>query len=110
MTQEKTLRFVGRAIVIDPLTDQDSEYSAYVCVLLTGPGRQPSITLGEAADVDSLLMMLVTDELNARFKDTKLSFEPPPGDYPITHSSARQRYEALGLQELYRVQTILSGR
>lgn len=110
MTQETTRRFIGRAIVIDPATGADSEYSAYVCVLLTGAAGVPSITVCEAADFGGLLAKLAKDELAPHLAAAKITFEPPPHRWPVSHSSARQRYEALTLHEIGRVQTLLSGR
>lgn len=110
MSQEHPKKFIGRAIVIDPATQQDSDYSAYVCVLLTGAELRPAITVGSAQDLDDLLAKLRADDLYGRFKEAKLTFDPPPDDYPVNQSGARQRYEALSLHELGRAQTILSGR
>jgi len=109
MSQE-THKFVGRAIVIDKATGEDSEYSAYVCVLLIGTARVPSVTVCDARTLDELLTKLRASDLYAHFPDAPLTFEPPPLAYPISHSSARQRYEALSLHELSRAQTVLSGR
>jgi len=108
--EQHTERFIGRAVVIDPATGQDSEYSAYVCVLLTGKVRQPSVTVCEAADVDALLRKLLADELFAKFKNAKISYDPPPDAYYISGSMCRQRYRALPYHELNRAQTVLSGR
>lgn len=110
MTQEMTRKFVGRAVVIDPANGQDSDFSAYVCLLLTGAAGIPSVTLGEAPSLDELLKRLRTDDLSRHFSEAKLTFEPPRSAYPISHSMALQRYEALTLDELNRAQTILSGR
>ena len=110
MAQETTRKFIGRAIVIDPATGRDSEFSAYVCVLLTGAAGVPSVILGEAATLDDLMTKLRASDLSAHFAKAKLTFEPPASHWPISHTSARQRYEALSLDELNRVQTILSGR
>jgi hypothetical protein len=109
MTQE-TRKFVGRAIVIDKATGEDSEYSAYVCLLLSGKGRVPQVTVCEARTLDELLKKVQASDVNALYAQAPLTFEPPPHLYPITHSSARQRYEALSLDELNRAQTVLSGR
>jgi len=110
MTQETTRKFVGRAIVIDPSTGKDSEYSAYVCVLLAGTEGIPSVTVCDAPTADELLTKILTDDLSLHFSGAKLTFDPPTGDYPVSHSSARQRYEALSLHEIGRVQTGMSGR
>jgi len=110
VTQETTRKFIGRAIVIDPKTGHDSEYSAYVCVLLTGEAGVPSVTVCEAPSFDGLLAKLQSDDITPHFVKAKLTFEPPKRAYPISHSSARQRYDALTLDELNRVQTLLSGR
>ena len=108
MTQETTRKFIGRAIVIDPATKADSEWSAYVCVLLTGAEGIPSVTVCEDATLDGLLKKLGESDLSRHFTGAKTTFEPPPGDWSINHASARQRYEALSLHELNRAQTILS--
>jgi hypothetical protein len=110
MTQETTRKFVGRTIVIDPKTGEDSEYSAYVCILLTGAAGIPSVTVCEAPTIDELLLKLRTCDIIPHFTHAKLTFEPPPSHWPISHSMARQRYEALTLSELHRAQTVLSGR
>lgn len=110
MTQETTRKFIGRAIVIDPATGEDSEFSAYVCVLLTGEAGVPSVTVCEARTVDELLAKLKTDDITPHFTKAKLTFDPPKRIVPVSHSSASQRYEALSLDELNRVQTVLSGR
>ena len=110
MSLEKAQKFIGRAIVLDPHTGEDSEFSAYVCLLLTGKDSKPAITVCEAPDIDALLRKLMADDLHAKFKDAKLTFDPPSGAYPINQSRRRQRYEALSLHELGRVQTVMSGR
>jgi len=110
MTQETTRKFVGRAIVIDPATGRDSDFSAYVCILLTGAAGIPSVTVCEAKTLDLLLSKLREDDITPHFAHAKLTFEPPRDNWPISHSMARQRYEALRLDELSRVQTVLSGR
>ncbi len=110
MTQETTRKFVGRAIVIDPATGEDSEYSAYVCVLLTGAAGVPSVTVCEAATFAELIAKLKADDITPHFTKAKLTFDPPKRDHPVSHSSARQRYEALSLDEINRAQTLLSGR
>lgn len=110
MAHETTKRFIGRAIVIDPATGEDSAHSAYVCVLLTGEDGIPSITACQAPTFDELLALLRTDDLVRHFAAAKLTFEPPKRVVHVSHSLARQRYEALALHELNRVQTLLSGR
>lgn len=110
MAHETTRKFIGRAIVIDPETGKDSAYSAYVCVLLTGTAGVPSVTVCQARTADELLANLRTNDLYLKFAGVKLTFEPPKLAYPVSHSSARQRYEALSYDELNRAQTILSGR
>ena len=109
MAQDTTRKFIGRAIVVDPATGSDSEYSAYVCVLLTGAAGVPSVTVCEARTADELLAKLKTNDLYRHFADAKLTFEPPKRASPVSRSSASQRYEALSYDELNRAQTILSG-
>ncbi|MEK7546514.1 MAG: hypothetical protein AAB554_05635 [Patescibacteria group bacterium] len=110
MTQENPRKFIGRAIVIDQSTARTWSVSAYVCVLLTGATGVPSVILGEAPTLDGLMKKLRASDLYAHFAKAKLTFEPPISHWPISHTSARQRYEALSLDELSRVQTIMSGR
>jgi hypothetical protein len=110
MSQETASKFIGRAVVVDPSTGEDTEYSAYVCILLTGPTGIPSVTVCEARTLDELLAKLRASDLNAHFARAKITYEPPRALWPINHSSARQRYEALPYAELNRAQTVLSGR
>ncbi len=110
MAQDTTRKFIGRAIVIDPATGEDSEYSAYVCVLLDGEAGVPSVTVCQAKTVDELLAKLRMDYITPHFTRAKLTFEPPKRGSLVNRSSASQRYEALSYDELNRVQTILSGR
>ena len=110
MTAQTTRKFVGRSIVIDPATERDSDYSAYVCVLLTGEAGVPSITVCEAPTFDRLMAKLRENDLLPHFPHAQLTFEPPRATPFISHSMAKQRYEALTLDELNRAQTILSGR
>lgn len=97
-------KFFGRSVVLDPKTGDPAGYEAYVCVLLTETERQPGVTLAEARTLDELIGKMRADDISPHFLQAKLSFEPPPGDYPINHSLARQRYEALALDELYKIQ------
>ena len=109
MSQE-TKRFIGRAIVIDPRTGQDSEYSAYVYLLLTGPTEVPSVTVCEAPSFDELMDKIRREDVTRHFPHAKLTFEPPRAQPFVSHSMARQRYEALPYAEFTKAQTIMSGR
>lgn len=100
-------KFIGRAILLDPATGADTEWSAYVCILLTGKARVPSILVCETQDFGSLLSRLRSDELLPHFKRAKTTFDPPGGDHPSPAARARQRYEALELPQIYRVQAVL---
>lgn len=110
MSREKTRKFIGRAIVLDPKTGEDSEYSTYVCMLLTGEVPRPSATICEAKNVDLLLAKIKASGLYVKFRDARVTYDPPTGVYAIGKSRARQRYEALTLDELTLVQRVLSGR
>lgn len=110
MSQDNPRKFVGRAIALDPATGQDSEYSAYVCVLLTGEAGIPSVNVCQAPTFDELMAKLKRDEILPHFAKAKFTFEPPRTKPFVSHSMARQRYEALPYAELNMAQTILSGR
>ncbi len=87
-------KFVGKAVVLDPDTGESAGYEAYVCLLLTGAERLPGIIVCQAPTLDALLAKLKQDDLHQRFKDAKLTYEPPTGTYPINNSGALQRFEA----------------
>ena len=110
MSRQTTRKFVGRAIVLDPATGADSEYSAYVCILLTGEAGIPSVTVCEAPTFDEILAKLRQDDILPHFPHATFTYEPPRATWAVSHSMARQRYEALSYAELNMAQTVLSGR
>lgn len=99
---DPTVKFIGKAVVLDPDTGAPTDYACYICLLLTGAERQPSIIVGDAPTLAELMAKLERDDLYARFRAAPLTFDPPPGEFPINQSGAQQRFEALALDEIYR--------
>jgi hypothetical protein len=77
---------------------------------LTGKDGVPSVTLCEAPSFAELVERALRDDIAPQFRRAKLTFDPPPQRPFVSHSMARQRYEALALDEIGRAQTLLSGR
>lgn len=110
MSNEESVRFIGRCTIEASATGQSLGEGGYVALLLTGAERKPSVYLATGATLDELLTALLTSDFAAKFADRRLELDTAPEPY-FDHGPHRTaRPFPLTFLERERVLTTLSGR